>query len=108
MNINAPAAHQLEFLKGHLAPNRASRIAFRIYMVECPELFPWATSQSPRSAATRCPPDLPRRDAALVGMIDKDVEITRRVAEHSQQQRNLSAMMNTMIGRVLHQFSQGH
>ena len=44
----------------------------------------------------------------LISIIDKDIEIARRVAEQSQQQRNLPAMMNTVIGRVLHEFSQWH
>ena len=51
---------------------------------------------------------LERRDATFIRIIKKDIEIARRVIEHSQQQRNLPTMMNTMTGRVLHQFSQWH
>src|SRR5438270_10724387 len=49
--------------------------------------------------------ELARRSTALVGIIKKDVEIARRVAEQSQQQRDLSSMMNPVNCRVLHQVS---
>ena len=41
-------------------------------------------------------------------MIEKDVEIAWRIANRSQQQRNLGPMMNAVIGCVLHQFSYRH
>jgi hypothetical protein len=51
---------------------------------------------------------LERRDTPFIRIIEKDIEIAWRVTEYSQQQRNLPTMMNTMTGRVLHQFSQWH
>ena len=44
----------------------------------------------------------PHSDAASVGVIDEQVDISRHTAEHSQQQGDLPTVMNTMIGRVLH------
>src|SRR5437868_6478293 len=52
--------------------------------------------------------ELSCRSTVLVGIIKKDVEIARRVAEHPQQQRNLSSMMNPVNRSVLHQVSQAH
>ena len=69
---------------------------------------------APLNAALRLQHDqiftlkLPRGSTTLVGIIKKDVEIARRVAEHSQQQRNLSSMMNPVNRSVLHQVSQAH
>ena len=46
------------------------------------------------------------RDTALISIVKKDIEVAWRVAEKSEQQRKLSTMMDPMIGRVMHQFSQ--
>lgn len=51
---------------------------------------------------------LPCWDAALFSIIDEQVDIAWSVAEHSQQQGNLSAMVDRVIGRVVHEFSQRH
>ncbi len=45
------------------------------------------------------------RISCLSRKVEKDIEVTRSVAEEPEQQRNLSSMMNTMSGRVLHQLS---
>ena len=52
--------------------------------------------------------DLPRAHLVPVGVVKEQVDIAWHVAEHSQQQRNLSAVMNAMIGPVLHQFPEFH
>jgi len=44
----------------------------------------------------------------LLGIVKKDVEVVRVVAEQPEQQRYLPSMMHTVIGRVLQQFSHGH
>src|SRR5947209_2263961 len=49
-----------------------------------------------------------RRDAVPVRIVKEDVDIARSVAKRSQQQRNLSPMMNSMIGCMLHQRAQWH
>jgi hypothetical protein len=51
---------------------------------------------------------LPRGDAALFGVVKKHVEVAWSVAEQPQQQRNLSSVMNTMIGCMLQELSQRH
>jgi len=55
-----------------------------------------------------CLSDLPRTDAALFSKVKKDIEVARNLAKQSQQQRNLSPVMNSMIGCVLHELSQSH
>lgn len=50
--------------------------------------------------------DLRHRETALIGIIEKNVEIARCVTEHSQQQRNLPSVMDPMDGGVVHQVSQ--
>jgi hypothetical protein len=53
--------------------------------------------------ARECKTELPRAHAVLFGVVQEHVDITRYMAEDSQQQRNLPTVMNTMIGCVLHQ-----
>jgi hypothetical protein len=45
--------------------------------------------------------DLPCSHAVPVGVVKEQVKIARYVPEHSQQQRYLSTVMHTVIGRVL-------
>ena len=52
--------------------------------------------------------DLPRGDAAFLGVVEQDVEVAGRKAKLSQQQRHLPAVVNTVSGGVLHQLSQRH
>ena len=52
--------------------------------------------------------DSPRTRLVSVSVVKEQVEITRHMAQDSQQQRNLPAVMNTMIGPVLHQFPECH
>lgn len=44
--------------------------------------------------------DLPRTRLVPVSIVKEPVEITWHMPEHSQQQRNLSPVMNTVIGPV--------
>jgi hypothetical protein len=48
---------------------------------------------------------LKRRHAVLLGIVKQQVEIARRVAEHSEQQGDLAAMMGIVNGGMLHQFA---
>ena len=47
---------------------------------------------------------LPCRYAALVGVIKKHIEIAWHVAEQSEHERNLPAMVDAMSGGVVHEF----
>ena len=47
----------------------------------------------------------PRAHPVPVGVVKEHIDITRHMAEHPQQQRDLPTVMNTMIGRVLHQLA---
>jgi hypothetical protein len=50
----------------------------------------------------------PRAHLVAVGVEEQQIEISRHVSEPSQEQGHLSPMMDAMVGRVLHQFSQRH
>ena len=52
--------------------------------------------------------DLPRPHLMPLGVIEEQVDIAGYMAEYSQQQRDLTTVMNTMIGPVLHQLAQCH
>lgn len=69
-------------------------------------LIPWSTlnvkSLPQHRNLLKC------RDAVLFGVIKENVEVTRRIAEQSQEQCNLPTMMNTVIGCVLKQFAHWH
>ena len=41
-------------------------------------------------------------------VVKEQIEVSRDVTELPQQQRNLRAVMDTMIGSVLHQLAQRH
>ena len=56
----------------------------------------------------RASTDSLRPDTALISIVKKDIEVAWTIAEKSEQQRKLSPMMDAMIGRVMHQFSQPH
>ena len=43
-----------------------------------------------------------------VGVVKEQVEISRHVAEPSEQQRNLATVVDTMVGSMLHQLAQCH
>jgi hypothetical protein len=45
-----------------------------------------------------------RTDAAL-RIVEQDVESSRRLTQYPEEQRNLTSMVNGVIGRVMHQLS---
>jgi hypothetical protein len=46
-------------------------------------------------------------DGATLGVVEEHVEIAWHMAERSQQQGDLTAVMDSMDGPVLHQLSYG-
>ena len=94
----------------HIAERVAAQQRASILTLNYPALIPKAilTGHAILIAEDYRANDLPRRDTALFSMIKEDVEIAWSVAEQSQQQRNLSPMMDPMIGCVMHQLSQWH
>src|SRR5262245_57228786 len=48
------------------------------------------------------------RHSVLFGEEKKHIEITRRVTKQTQHHRNLPAMMDSMRGSMLHEFTQRH
>ena len=52
--------------------------------------------------------DLPRWRATLLSIVEQQIAVAGSVTEHPEQKRDLPAMMNTMVRRVLHERSQYH
>ena len=63
-------------------------------------------SEPPRWGFVTTSWPLPPADLISVRVVQQQVEIARRAAKFPEQQGDLSAVMNGMIGAMLHQFSQ--
>jgi isoaspartyl peptidase/L-asparaginase-like protein (Ntn-hydrolase superfamily) len=46
-----------------------------------------------------------RTDVTTLGVVEKQVDVARHMAEHAQEQCDLSTVMDAMIGPMLHEFS---
>jgi hypothetical protein len=46
-----------------------------------------------------------RTDVMTLGVVEKQVDVARHMAEYAQEQCDLSTVMDTMIGPMLHELT---